>query len=595
MHGHELYVAGQFSTAGGVAAGTLARWSGSAWAPVDPAIDPNFSFIRSLTVFNHELVAAGHLAFETSDSVSLARWDGASWHRFGEDATILASTLAVYDGRLVAGGSFTREGQNPLSNIATWTGARWERMGSGVAATWMTHAVRALTRFEGDLVFGGSFDFFGGSIAKNVVRWDGKDWLPMIGSGPSPDDVNCLQVFRGSLIAGADWGGSGHALSRWNGAQWEKIGEPNGSVLAMAVLGDELIVAGQFDFINSVACSGLARWDGLAWRPLGAGDLNGWVGTCAVYDGELVASGSFQTPEGLRQLAAWNGSQWRALGPANARARVLRVCNGELFAGGYCTTWDCETHNGVARWDGAQWVPLGAGMDNIIFAIGAYGDDLIAGGRFKQAGDRAAEAIARWDGTSWSPMGAGIYGEVLCLEAYGDELVVGGDFYRAHREPSTDWARWGPPLDIRIVSGPASSGACAGAPIAMTVIVEADSTVSCRWRKNGVPLSVTDPRVRAYTTHNGLASVLVIAEVSPDDAGTYECVVSNECMSVISSGAVLAVCFADANCDGFVNGLDFDAFISAFESGDPAGDIDRSGFVNGIDFDLFAEAFAAGC
>ena len=54
-------------------------------------------------------------------------------------------------------------------------------------------------------------------------------------------------------------------------------------------------------------------------------------------------------------------------------------------------------------------------------------------------------------------------------------------------------------------------------------------------------------------------------------------------------------CAADFNHDGYVNGNDFDAFASVFETADPAADINHDGYVNGNDYDMFASAFEAGC
>ncbi len=54
-------------------------------------------------------------------------------------------------------------------------------------------------------------------------------------------------------------------------------------------------------------------------------------------------------------------------------------------------------------------------------------------------------------------------------------------------------------------------------------------------------------------------------------------------------------CAADSNCDGFVNGDDFDLFATWFDTASPRGDFNRDGFVNGDDYDLFAESFEAGC
>jgi len=54
-------------------------------------------------------------------------------------------------------------------------------------------------------------------------------------------------------------------------------------------------------------------------------------------------------------------------------------------------------------------------------------------------------------------------------------------------------------------------------------------------------------------------------------------------------------CPSDFNLDGFVSGDDFDAFVLAFERGDPSADFNFDTFVSGDDFDAFVLAFEAGC
>ena len=51
---------------------------------------------------------------------------------------------------------------------------------------------------------------------------------------------------------------------------------------------------------------------------------------------------------------------------------------------------------------------------------------------------------------------------------------------------------------------------------------------------------------------------------------------------------------ADFNCDGFVTGEDFDAYVDAFTAGSLAADFDGDGFVTGEDFDAFVVAFEIG-
>ena len=54
-------------------------------------------------------------------------------------------------------------------------------------------------------------------------------------------------------------------------------------------------------------------------------------------------------------------------------------------------------------------------------------------------------------------------------------------------------------------------------------------------------------------------------------------------------------CPADFDGDGFVTGLDFDAFVGVFEAGDDSADFDGDGFVTGLDFDAYVQAFEEGC
>lgn len=60
-------------------------------------------------------------------------------------------------------------------------------------------------------------------------------------------------------------------------------------------------------------------------------------------------------------------------------------------------------------------------------------------------------------------------------------------------------------------------------------------------------------------------------------------------------GFILTSCPADFNSDGWVNGVDFDAFAQVFLDGDSTADFNRDGFVNGDDFEGYYAAFAAGC
>ncbi|MFO0836351.1 MAG: matrixin family metalloprotease [Phycisphaerales bacterium] len=128
---------------------------------------------------------------------------------------------------------------------------------------------------------------------------------------------------------------------------------------------------------------------------------------------------------------------------------------------------------------------------------------------------------------------------------------------------------------------PTGGNVCRGGSIALSVT--ATGATGYQWRHNTVDIGGANSS--SYTITN--------AQIA--DAGNYDCVVTNGCGSDTSAAASVVVCAADFNCDGFVNGDDYDAFAELFEIADIGADINGDGFVNGDDYDMFAEAFESGC
>jgi hypothetical protein len=126
---------------------------------------------------------------------------------------------------------------------------------------------------------------------------------------------------------------------------------------------------------------------------------------------------------------------------------ALTIFNGELIAGGSFTTAGGISASKIARWDGTDWQPLGSGMNDSVRSLTVYNGELIAGGYFTTAGGVSANHIARWNGTTWQPLGTGTVGpdpHVPALTVYNGELIAGGPFTVAGGYASAHWARWGP-------------------------------------------------------------------------------------------------------------------------------------------------------
>ena len=114
------------------------------------------------------------------------------------------------------------------------------------------------------------------------------------------------------------------------------------------------------------------------------------------------------------------------------------VWNGRLVVGGYFGIAGTGAASCVAQWDGAHWLPVGAGFGNGVLALAVWNGDLYAGGVFDNSGDTPLSALARWNGTSWEDVGGGVYGAVNALLPTPAGLAIGGWFDATAGLPSAN-------------------------------------------------------------------------------------------------------------------------------------------------------------
>ncbi len=268
-------------------------------------------------------------------------------------------------------------------------------------------------------------------------------------------------AFQGEAFALAEFDdGSGNALyvagalqracdvpvagvARYDGSAWTNVGAgiPGGLVTALCVFDDgggaKLYAGGTFATAGGVAAANIAAWDGSAWTPLASG-LDGAVQALAVHDDgpggtgpALYAGGAF-THSGataLAHVARWDGSSWTALGAGTddvvyALASHDDGSGAALFAGGAFGTAGGAAASRIARWQGGAWSALGSGLDNVVLALRVHdegaGARLFAGGLFSFSGSLLTLHVARWDGGAWSALGGGINNDVYALASFDD-------------------------------------------------------------------------------------------------------------------------------------------------------------------------------
>jgi hypothetical protein len=209
--------------------------------------------------------------------------------------------------------------------------------------------------------------------------------------------------------------------------------------------------------VDTLTAYRIALWDGSDWSNLGGlgDDRYDDVYAITEYDGDIVAAGNLPTAQ--KNVAAWQSSSWVALGDGlSGPVKVLHVHDGDLYAGGSFEESGALDVNHVAGWDGSDWFDLDGGMRReslgpVVWALASFDGDLIVGGEFDSAGTVPANNIARWDGADWYPLGSGaggVNGAVRCLTVFDGDLLVAGDFDSAAGLPMGiarwDGASWSP-------------------------------------------------------------------------------------------------------------------------------------------------------
>jgi hypothetical protein len=206
-----------------------------------------------------------------------------------------------------------------------------------IGATGMNNYVSSLAVYQGKLYAGGGFS----SPASYIAQWDGMSWTGVDGGMNMPvyaliSDGTYLYAGGGFTNAGSCTDGSCGRIARWNGTAWSSVGGGfyDGEVLALAIDGmGHLYAGGTFN-------GNVAVWNGTVWGSLDSGP-GGWVYALAVdSSGNLYAGGDFNTNNGgvANYLAVWDGSSWAAVDEFDAIDnqvyRLLMDGEGNLVVGG---------------------------------------------------------------------------------------------------------------------------------------------------------------------------------------------------------------------------------------------------------------------
>lgn len=329
--GPALYAAGWFAQAGGVAANSIAKWNGSSWSALGSGLLASGStcWVNALAVFDGvtgpELYAGGE--FTTAGGIStglVAKWNGASWSAVGVNGLNPGPNRAVYalaafGGRLYIGGDFRAAGGFGYDLIVSWTGTTWLYPPNGISGGTapIVQALHVHDDGSGPALYAaGTFQNAGLVPANGIARWNGTGWSAL-GSGITyASTVASYDAGGGpSLMVGGNFSTSpaGDAyLARW--ASPAGCGSPGVSLCEPGTAGVSACPCGNAPAGPGLGCdnssntggaqlsaSGIARltYDTVVLSTLGEKP----TATSIVLQGTSVSSGGLVFGQGVRCTA----------------------------------------------------------------------------------------------------------------------------------------------------------------------------------------------------------------------------------------------------------------------------------------------------
>lgn len=286
-----------------------------------------------------------------------------------------------------------------------------------------------------------------------LLYWNGTMWHPF-DPQPPVDKITAIaapasgELFVSTFVVATAF------VMRFDGNTWQTIGTATGATAArigrlVVMPNGDLIVGGSFSAIDGVQAANVARWDGAAWTPLGAGVLGSVLALLATSNGELYAGGLFAvgTPSQTCNIARYNGTSWQSLGTGTQSTipwqwgvfALQEMPGGSIVAGGQFDVVDGQAAYKVAQWDGTGWSPMGLGIEqldhtgqtSIVWDLQPTANgELFAAGTFSSVSGRDGIGLARWNGASWSPIHPSGIGRTTTAihRTSAGEVFLGGRF-----------------------------------------------------------------------------------------------------------------------------------------------------------------------
>ena len=272
-----IYVGGQFTTAGGVSASNIAVWNGSSWSALGTGVTGSNPIVYSITISGSNIYVGGQ--FTTAGGVSasnIAIYNSNTdlWSALGPGVTgtsyPVVNSIAISGGNIYVGGRFTTAGGVSVNNIAMWNGSTWSALGTGVTGTG-TIEVKSIAISGSNIYVGGIFAYAGAVSANNIAIYNSNtDLWSALGTGVtgSYPMVDSIAISGSNIYVGGQFTTAGglyvNNIAMIIGTTWYNIGNISGSspyVSSVAVdTVNKMYAGGVFTTAGGVAVNNIAKY-----------------------------------------------------------------------------------------------------------------------------------------------------------------------------------------------------------------------------------------------------------------------------------------------------------------------------------------------
>ena len=270
--GTNYYVSGQFIIESANAA-NIACWNGFRWSALPPLLDTNGrpATINLITARSNELFVAGDFVSAGGvPATNVVLWTGSNWASLG-DAPAVTELVGAIPMVADAGGLYVLHtqignGGGPEEVVFRWDNVSWTLLGAPNGAG----RIRSLGLFQGTLYAASTFELSGGSTSTKMDLWTGTKWDSVNWPFGQLGYVPLMAATERYLYAGGPWdftASSSPGIARFDGANWTGLGsglvdtEGFGAVQTIAVSSGRVAVAGFFKTAGDKPSFRFAIWN----------------------------------------------------------------------------------------------------------------------------------------------------------------------------------------------------------------------------------------------------------------------------------------------------------------------------------------------